>query len=44
MKNEGGLGKLMQTNILTDYHSFQDLYGKFSHLKAIDFLIFFLSL
>ena len=25
---------------LTDYHSFQDLSGKFPHSKAIDFLIF----
>ena len=33
MKNEGGLGKFMQTR-------FQDLSGKFSDSKAIDFLIF----
>ena len=29
---------------LTDYHSFQDLSGKFSYSKAIHFFSFFFSL
>ena len=38
VENEGGLGKFMQTNLSEyneDYHSFQDLCGKFFHSKAI---------
>ena len=43
MKNEGRLGKFMQTHLSprrTDYHSFQDLSGKFFHSKAINFFNF----
>jgi len=49
MKNEGGLGKFMQTHLSPqridpDWLSFfQDLSGKFFHSKAID-LFNFLSL